>query len=165
MKEYHRKQNFPSSRFSLEQQEAINKLTLPPRFQIMNAGSFETKLVVTEDPIWQITVAGRNYKLKFFGDATTVKLLKFLCIRYCTRNSASKLDNYLWATKILLRQIKTVDAATIIDYLKSPPGSKRLGVEEASLFFLVLFTLKQLIAYNIPEFTGDYDFAIELLPR
>lgn len=61
--------------------------------------------------------------------------------------------------------MKTIDAATIIEYLNSPPGSKRLGVEEGPLFFLLLFTLKQLIAYSIPGFTGDHDFAIELLPR
>lgn len=98
MKKNNKRLNLPSSRFSLEQEEAINKLTLPPRFHIMNAGSFETKLIVTEEPIWNITAAGRNFKLKFFGDSTTVKLLKFLCIRYCTRNSASKLDNYLWVS-------------------------------------------------------------------
>lgn len=154
-----------SSRFSIEQDEAINKITLPPRFHIMNAGTFETKLIVTEDPIWYITASGRSFKLNFFGDPVTAKLLKFLCIRYCTRNSASKLDTFLWANKILFKRIKTVDAATIIDYLKSPLGGKRFGVEEEALFYLLLFTLKQLIAYSLPGFTGDYDFAIELLPR
>lgn len=138
MKEMNKRLNSPSSRFSLEQEEAINKLILPPHFHIMNAGSFETKLIVTEDVFWNITAAGRNFKLKFFGDPLKAKLLKFLCLRYCTRNSASKLDHYLWANKLLLKQINSIDAATIIEHLKSPRGSKRLGVEEESIFFLLL---------------------------
>jgi integrase len=149
--------------FTEEQKKSLDSLRIPRVLNILNAGAFETKKLQTDTDAWRLTAAGTTFTLKFTKDKDLAMLQKFLCYRYSTKNSPSHLNTFLSS---LNRQLSIIESITADEFINK---LEFLGAchDDANTtdFYVLLFSLKQLIAFEFPGFEADYDFQIDLLPR
>ncbi len=159
----------PSTLFTQEQLQFIENIELPERLFLASATEFDDQFLYLHSE-WRYRFSGENKAILFAKgkhfrnlSPVTIKLIKYLTVKYIEENSASVADKFAQFIASTIIDLETVTRSSMIDKLSVLVTKVDRNHSDNSQFYNTLYALRKLERNGFFKSTDNKDDLEDLL--